>query len=99
MQAVLDVDAVDDALLEDLDPRGRETSALRRDADKRRRRRERERVLDRADDRNAVVALARALRVEDGNDVGAPVAEDTECRLPVVRVGGETLSEDQILGV
>ncbi len=78
---------------------GREASALRGHTDERRRRRERKRVLDRADDRNAVVALAHSLRVEDGDDVVAPVTENSERRLPVVRVGGEALSEDQVLDV
>jgi hypothetical protein len=81
------------------DPRRRKAPALRRHADERCRRLEGQRLLHRPDDGDAVVDLPRSLRVEDGDDVVAAVAQDAERRLPVVRVDGEALSEDQILGV
>src|SRR5205085_7011664 len=96
VQAVLDVEAALDAGANQLDPLRREAAALRRDADERRRRAERQRLLDRADDRQAVLALARARGVEDGDDVVAAVAQDAAGRLAVVRVAGEALSEDEI---
>ena len=49
-----------------------------------------------ADHRHALLRLAGARRVEDRDDVVAPVAEHAAHRLPVVRVAGEALSEQQI---
>ena len=97
VQAVLDVEPVRDAALQQVDPRRREASALRGDADERGVRVEAERIVDRADDRDAVLRVARrARRVEDRDDVVAPVAKDASHRLPVVRVGAEALGEDEI---
>ena len=48
-----------------------------------------------ADDRDAVVALARALRVEDRDHRIGPVADDPAHRLAVVRVVREALAEDE----
>src|SRR5215472_15453800 len=70
--------------------------AVERSAGGRRRRAERERVGDGADDRDALLRLARPRRVEDRGDVVPPVAEHAAHRLPVVRVAREPLSEQQI---
>ena len=96
VQAVLDVEPARDAGAEQLDPRRRKAAALRRYADERRRRPVGERVVERADDRHAVLGLSRSLRVEDRDHVLGPVTEDAPHRLPVVRVAGEALSEDQV---
>ena len=96
MQAVLDVEAALDAAAKELDPSGREAAALRGDADERGRRPVRERLVEPADDRHAVLGLPRSLRVEDRDHVLGPVTEDAPHRLPVVRVAGEALSEDQV---
>ena len=48
-----------------------------------------------ADDRDALVALARPLRVEDRDDRIRPVADDPAHRLAVVRVVREALAEDE----
>jgi hypothetical protein len=69
VEPVLDVEAVLDTRAEHVQPRGREAAALRRDADERRRRAEPKRVGDGADDRDAVLRLARTRGVEDRDDV------------------------------
>ena len=71
VQAVLDVEAFAIALFEQLAPGRREAAALRRDADERGRRLEAERLVDRADDRDPVLRLARLRRVEDRDDAVA----------------------------
>ena len=95
MEAALDVEPGGDALLQELAPRGREATALRRDAHDRDRRPERERVLDRADDGDAVVRLPGPSRVEDRDDRVGAVADDPTHRLAVVRVVREALAENE----
>ena len=95
VQAVLDVEPCRDALLQQLAPGGREAAALGGDADERRRRAEGEAVLDRADDRDALVALARALGVDDRHGRVGAVLHDPAHRLAVVRVAALALGEDQ----
>ena len=96
VQAVLEIEALRDAALQQLAPRGREAATLRRDADERGRRVEAERVVDAPDDRDAVVRLSRARRVEDRDDRLGAVREDAARGLAVVRVVRATLSEDQV---
>ena len=55
VQAALDVEPGGDARLQELAPGRREAATLRRDADDRDRRLERQRVVDRTDDRDALV--------------------------------------------
>ena len=95
VQAVLDVQALRRCSSQQLAPRRREAAALGRDADDRRRRAEAERVVDRADDRDAALGLPRARRVEERHDRPFAVGEHAAGRLPVVRVAGEALGEDQ----
>src|SRR5207237_2621006 len=77
-------------------PVGGELAALRDDADERGRRLERKRLLDRGDDRDAVLALPRPRRVEDRDHVVASIAEDAVHRLAVVRVLRIALGEYEI---
>ena len=95
VEAVLDVEAGRDAGLEEHAPGGREPPAGGRDADERRRRVVGERLLDRADDREALLGLPRPRRVEDRDDLLGPVAKHAARGLPVVRVAGEPLRQDQ----
>ena len=95
VQAVLDVQAARDGRPQQLAPRGREAAALGGDADERRRRLEAERLLDRADDRDAALRLPRPRRVEDRDDRPLAVGEHAARGLPVVRVAREALGEDQ----
>ncbi len=83
VQAVLDVEAGVDALLEEGTPGRREAAALRRDADERGRRRVPQRVVDGADERESfvlrLVALAsRARRRRPAARSGSPRARS--CR-------------------
>ena len=55
-----------------------------------------ERVGDAGDDRDALVARAGALGVEDRDGRVGRVADDAAHRLPVVRVSRVTLGEDQV---
>ena len=96
VQPVLDVQALRDAALQQLAPLGREAAAGRRDADDGGVGAEAERVVDGADDRHAVLCLARPLRVEERGDRFAFVADDPARRLPVVRVAREPFSEDEV---
>ncbi len=95
VQAVLDRDALAQARLQDLAPCGRERAALRGDPDERHGRLEAKRLAHGGDDRKAVHRLARVLRVEDRDDVLAPVAQHATHRLAVVRVGRIALCEDE----
>ena len=95
VQAVLDVQAGGDAALEQLAPGRREAAALGRDADDRGRRPEGERVVHRGDDRDAALRLPRARRVEERDDLPLSVGEHAAGGLPVVRVAGEALGEEQ----
>ena len=94
VEAVLDVEAFRDAGAKKRPPVGGEASALRDDADERRVRVEAEGVVDARDDRDAVVRLPRAPRVEDGYVGLAPVAHDAAERLAVVQIVRVLLSED-----
>jgi hypothetical protein len=96
VQAALDVEPRRDRLLQQLAPGGREAAALRGDADDRRRRPERQRLLDRRDHRDAVVAFARVRRVENRDGRVGRVAQDPARRLAVVRVVGTTLSQYEV---
>ena len=58
-----------DRVAQQLAPLGREAPARGRDADERGRRLEAERLVDRADDREAALGLPRPLRVEQRDDV------------------------------
>ena len=93
VQPVLDVEAVRNARADLLAERGREAAARRRDADERCVRVEAERVVDGADDREAVLGLPLALGVEQRDDLLRRVAHDAPRRLPVVRVARLALSE------
>ncbi len=95
VEAVLDVEPACDAFLQELAPGRRETAAGRRDADERGRRAEPQGVGDGADDREAFEGLPRPLRVEDPDDLLGPVAEHAAGGLPVVRIGGVALREDE----
>ena len=66
-----------------------------RHADERDGRLERQRGRHVRDDRDPLLALPGARRVEDRDDVLAPVAQHAAHRLAVVRVAGEALGEDQ----
>ena len=94
VQPVLDVEALRDARADLLAERRREAAARGRDADERRVRVEAERVVDGADDREALLGLPRALGVEQRGDLLRRVAHDAPRRLAVVRVPALALSED-----
>src|SRR5205823_12238404 len=96
MQAVLDVEPLGHARAQQLTPGRGEAASLRGDADESSRRVEAERVVDATHHRDAVLGLTRALRVEDRDRGMRRVAEHSARRLPVVRVAGLALSEDQI---
>jgi len=87
VHACLDVEPLRDRVLQDVAPLLGEAASRGRDADERGRRPEAERVRDPADDGDALVRLARVLRVEDGDDRIGAVADDATGRLPVVRIG------------
>jgi len=72
-------------------------AALGDDADERGVRIEGERVVDRADDRDAVLGLARAPGVEHRDNGIAPVTHDSARSLGVVRIVRKLFSEDQVL--
>ena len=95
VQAALDVETCCDARLQEVAPRRREATSLGRDADDRDGRLVRKRIVDRADDRDPLVALSHPLRVEDRHDRIGPVADDPAHRLAVVRVMREALAEDE----
>jgi hypothetical protein len=97
VQPVLEVEPVRDAALQQLLPVAGEAAALGDHADERGVRFELHALVDRGDDRDAVVAFARTLRVEDPHDRVAAVAHDAAERLAVVDVVRERLSEDQVL--
>ena len=94
VQAVVDVEAVLDAGADLLQERRREAAARRRDADERGVGAEAQRILDRADDREAQLRLAGALGVEQRDDLLRRVAHDAASRLAEVRVAGFALSEN-----
>ena len=97
MQPVLEIQSVRDTALEQVLPVAGEPTALGGDPDEGGVRLVPHPLVDRADDRDAVVGLPRSLRVEDRHDGFAAVAHDSPQRLPVVRVVRELLSEDQVL--
>ena len=97
VEAVLEIETLDDAAFQQLLPVAGEVTALRDDADERGVRTEGERVVDGADDRDTVLALAGALRVEHRDDRVAPVTHDSARGLRVVRIVRELFSEDQVL--
>ena len=82
VQAALDVEPGADRVLQQVAPRRREATALRRDADERRRRLERAARRPPSDDRQAVVGLTRPRRVEDRDHVLRPVADHAAPVLP-----------------
>ena len=82
VQAALEVEARFDRLLQELAPGRREASSLRGDADERRGRAVLEGVRDRSDDRDALVGLARSLRVEDRDGRGRAVVDDARIVFP-----------------
>ena len=95
MQAVLEVQSLREAALQQLAPRGREAAALGRDADDRGRRTEGECLVHRGDDRDAALRLPRARRVEEGHDLSLPVGEHAAGGLPVMRIAGEAFGEQK----
>src|SRR5919106_2940185 len=95
VEAALDVETLRDAALQQLPPGGREAPALRRDPDDRDGGAEAKRVVHGADDGDALVGLARSLRVEDRHDWIGAIANDSAHGLAVVRVVREALAEDQ----
>jgi hypothetical protein len=97
VEAVLEVEPMRDAALEQLLPVARKPAALSDDADERGIRPVLHPLVDGRDDRDAVVALAGALCVEDRDNGLAPVPQDAAQRLAVVHVVRERLSEDQVL--
>ena len=84
VQAVLHVQAVRDRVAEERTPGGREATALGGDADEGGGRLEAERVVDGADDQDAVLLLPDARRVEQRDDGPLAVREHAPRRLPVV---------------
>jgi hypothetical protein len=96
VQAALDVQAGGDASLQQLAPLRREASALRGDAHERSIWPECERLVERLDDGDTVEPRAEPLRVEQADDVVAPVADDAARRLAIVRVAGVALGQDQV---
>src|SRR3954463_13675082 len=96
VQAVLEIEAVRDAALQQLLPIARKAAPLGDDADQCRIRLEGEGLVDRADDRHAVLRLSGTLRVEHRNNVVAPVAPDAARGLRVMRIVGELFGEDQV---
>jgi hypothetical protein len=97
METVLEIEALRDAGLQQLLPVAGEMSALGDNADERGVRVEAERIVDRADDRDAVIGLPRTFGVEHRDDRVAPIAHDPARSLRVVRIVRELFSEDQVL--
>ena len=95
METVLEIEALRDAALQQLLPVAGKVAALGDDADERGVRAKRKRLADRADDRDAVLSLARALGVEHRDNGFAPVTHDAARSLGVVRIVRELFSEDQ----
>ena len=96
VQAVLEVESVRDARLQEFLPVTGKVAALRDDADECRIRVVGQRVLDRADDGDAVVGLAGTLGIEHRHNGLAPVAHHAARSLGVVRVVRELLGEDHV---
>jgi hypothetical protein len=95
VQPVLDVQALRDAAAQELAPGRREAATLGGDAHDGRRRAEGEGVVHRPDDRDAGLRLPRARRVEQGHDLPFAVGEHAARGLPVVRVAGEALRQEE----
>jgi hypothetical protein len=93
VEPVLDVQPGDDRLLEQLAPGGRKAAALRGHADQGRVRFVLQPLLDSADDRDLLVALAGSLGVDDRDRGVRAVRDDAPHRLAVVRVVRLALSE------
>ena len=96
VQAVLEIESSRDTCAQQRAPVRRKASALSDDPDERGVRVEAKRVVDARDDRDAVLGLAGALRVEDRGDGLTPVAHDAAQGLAVMRVLGELLGEDEV---
>jgi len=77
LQAVLQIEPLGDAALQQLLPVAWEVTALRDDPDERGVGTEAEGLCDGADDRDALVCLARPLRVEDRDDRVSSVPHDS----------------------
>src|SRR5439155_22987882 len=95
VQPALDIELALDAALQEISPGCGKAPALGRDADDRDGRVEASRLVDRGDDGDPLVRLARSSGVEDRDDRIRAVADDPAERLPVVGVVRIPLGEDQ----